>query len=395
MQSQEATCRRTRPELDAILKDIDVTTDDATRKRMFERYFVADSKPPRCITTGCPFGEIGKHPASVEQVPVIFVLKGHVLNARQCIGVRKRVFEYAADNLAFHPHGETCGIIFNNRDSRDKTLAIHLLFESKENALRCYQKVFGLQSELSLSITVELLLPSVSPNELNGEMVLVSQYKPHDSPQPLSPSDSSVTTNFDNSELEELFATQGFEIVDPPSKPVHMHIIPKEKINDVCGGKRGRDGHAHRNPNNLLAGSAMFHDLFDGKNVLKPSIPHIIIDPLEVFDEKILTVRITFVQNCHKNLRLRPGLIECKERDEHGNAMFVAQMKPKDIELFGICLGARAAATKEAWKKVRAGHEAKYSGEDVWFHKEFQGEGPEFLAVTLSKLGFNVPSDDE
>ena len=66
MQSQEATCRLTRPELIAILKDIDVTTDDATRKRMFERYFVADSNPPRCITTGCPFGEIGKHPASIQ-----------------------------------------------------------------------------------------------------------------------------------------------------------------------------------------------------------------------------------------------------------------------------------------------------------------------------------------
>ena len=70
MQSQEATCRLTRPELIAISEKIALTPDDAARKRLFEMYFVADSKPPRCITTGCPFGEIGKHPASVlEDVP--------------------------------------------------------------------------------------------------------------------------------------------------------------------------------------------------------------------------------------------------------------------------------------------------------------------------------------
>jgi hypothetical protein len=64
MQSKEVTCRRTRSELDGILKDIALTSDDAARKRMFDMYFVPDSHPPRCITTGCPFGEIGMHPPS-------------------------------------------------------------------------------------------------------------------------------------------------------------------------------------------------------------------------------------------------------------------------------------------------------------------------------------------
>jgi hypothetical protein len=321
--------------------------------------------------------------------PSTFLLDGRILNARQCIGVRKRVFEYAADNLAFHPNRGESGIIFNNKDSRDKTLTIHLLFGSKENALRCYQKILGLQGEISLGITIELELPSAQPNEINGEMVMISQYKPQDSPQPHSPSGSSITTNFDDSELEALFATQGFEVLDVPCKPVHMHIIPKELITGLCGRKRYDRSHAHKNPNNLLAGTSMFHDFFDGKNVMKPSIPHIIIEPLEVLDEKILTVRITFIRNCHKNLRLRSGFIE-RGADDYGNAVFEAQTEPRDIALFGSCLATRAAATKEAWKKVRAGQEAKYSGEEAWFHEEFQEEGSAFLAETLSNLGFNV-----
>ena len=50
MQSQEATCRLTQPTLIAIVEKVALTSDDAARKRLFEMYFVADSKPPRCIT---------------------------------------------------------------------------------------------------------------------------------------------------------------------------------------------------------------------------------------------------------------------------------------------------------------------------------------------------------
>ena len=99
MQSQEATCRRTRPELDAILKDIAETPDDAIRKRKFELYFVADSKPPRCITTGCPFGEIGKHPATAHATrtpdginPVKLRLDKYayfILEGQECIAIEK------------------------------------------------------------------------------------------------------------------------------------------------------------------------------------------------------------------------------------------------------------------------------------------------------------------
>ena len=386
-------CRRTQPVLDAIRDSCGYKEDGGpVDVGKFKTYFVPDSNPPRCITTGCPFGEIGMHPAIAREDPSTFVLYGGILNARQCIGVRKRVFEYAADNLAFHPNGgEYDGIFFNFKESRDKTLTIHLLFKTEENALRCYQKVLGLQEELSLGITVDIGLPSVRLNGIIGEMVMISQYKPQDSPQPLSPSGSSISTRFDDSELEILFANQGFEVLDVPCKPVHMHIIPKERIHDVCGGRR--PDRAHKNPNNLLAGTSMFHDFFDGKNVEKPSIPHIIIDPLAVVDTNILTVRITFLRNCHRNLRLRSGLIACGA-DEDGNAVFEAQTKPMDIELFASCLQARAAATKEAWKKVRAGQGAKYSGEGAWFREDFQNEGPAFLVETVRRLGFNVPSDD-
>eukprot|EP00760_Papus_ankaliazontas_P022295 PhM_4_TR18830/c1_g1_i2/m.39785 len=89
-------------------------------------------------------------PTHLEQKQAqVYLLEGSISNARQCVGVRKRVFEYAAKHLAFHPVSEVeAGIVFNrDEDSRDNTLYVRLMFESKDNALRCYQKLEAIGTE--------------------------------------------------------------------------------------------------------------------------------------------------------------------------------------------------------------------------------------------------------
>ena len=100
MQSQETTCRRTRPELDAIRDSCGYKDDGGpVDVGKFKTYFVADSKPPRCITTGCPFGEIGKHPATAHATrtpdginPVKLRLDKYayfILEGQECIAIEK------------------------------------------------------------------------------------------------------------------------------------------------------------------------------------------------------------------------------------------------------------------------------------------------------------------
>ena len=288
----------------------------------------------------------------------LHVIEGCIIQGWNVIGLRREAFNAACQHGAQRICDEQ-GIWFE-----DRNLRVRLFFSTEKEAVMTHNLITRLVDDRT---RVQLQPPRPAIHVPSLQYVLESDYVKGTSPQPRTPSGSSVCPATD-----ALSTWQSFEVRPSQKSFVSCHIIPKTLLK-ACKFREDL--------NFMLAMSSNAHDSFDGK-LFAYNIPHILIQPLNIeaapcetmfecdeVQRGKVNVRIIFLNDAHTDLSLAKGVSIVVAVDQlFGCVTFAVEtfFFPPNAQLFFNVLLWRYNSSIEAWKQSRT-TQVGADGDHAWY----------------------------
>ena len=273
----------------------------------------------------------------------LFVYNGRIAGSMNIKGNRRKLYSYAMEVAGIYPQPPTAAFQYDSQNGENKDLLIHVVFESKNNAIQFETFAHQLSSAGSAS-------QFEKPLNFEFKRIWASDYVEDESDSlpytvDLSISHTSVAENEDAYIYQRIESEENLHIAGLIRSSQRAHIIPKAH----CRAFLTTYGKYRTDENNIITLSATMHQAFDS------ALPLFKLHFIEASDTPVLNSRYkvkieleTYNQVCANTFfpRLKDGTI----RTDNPLICFVF-IHVIDWKTAKLCLDWRSNNINQIWKE--------------------------------------------